>query len=424
MEIKGKKIVGVTYKQLIPLVKKYAENDEAVLLVGETGSGKEVFANLYMDSSERKGEKVAENCASLPDQLLQSAVFGHVKGAFTDAKENRQGLLRTCNNGILFLDKLGDASPNFQAAILRVAEGHGFRPLGSDNEVQVNTKIIAATNKPMEIREDLKHRFIILPIPPLQKFDIPALAEHFFGKPLKGNILEELMARDYPGNIRDLEKYCEKLRAERGETIFSKSISDSKYEKIEAGTFDYKRFKREFSIWDKYINPILHKYDLKYRYKYFPLPTLAKANVQKEDLTTAQIMARKHGYKTSTPDPAKDISNLIRKLLIGKGEEKILKQFMNLMDSFFNEGTLPLLLENLGRYIGLDEQAQKAKPDLVPLLDLNFKEALKQFEVEYFNYHLRIHNQDRLETAKAIGMVKKTLDSRLRNLRIPSKSEE
>ncbi len=423
MEIKRKKIVGVAYKQLIPLVRKYAEEDIAVLLVGETGSGKEVFANLYMDSSKRQGNKITENCASHPDQLLQSAVFGYKKGAFTDAKENREGLLKTGNNGILFLDELGDASPDFQAAILRVVEGHGFRPLGSDDEVTVNTKIIAATNNHVKIREDLRHRFKMLPIPPLQKFDIPALAEHFLGKPLKKSVLEELMARDYPGNIRELEQYCRELKAERGETIFSKSISDSKYEKIDAGTFDYKRFREEFSIWDKYINPILQKYDLKYRYKYFPLPTFEN-NKKEGDLTNGQVIARRHGYKITIPDPAKDILNLIRKLLIGKGEEKILKQFMNLMDGFFNEGTLPLLLENLSRYIGLDEQTQKAKPDLVALFDLNFHEALKKFEAEYLNYHLRIHNHNRVETAKALGMVKKTLDGRIRNLKIPSKSEE
>ena len=150
------KIVGAAYKQLIPLVKKYAQNEEPILLVGETGSGKEVFAKLYMNSSNRQGTKMTRNCAAYSDELLRSEIFGHVKGAFTGAIEKRKGLLRACQDGIVFLDELGEASPGFQAAILRVSEGNSFSPVGSDEELTVNTLIIAATNNPTKVREELK----------------------------------------------------------------------------------------------------------------------------------------------------------------------------------------------------------------------------------------------------------------------------
>jgi len=172
---KGKEeIIGRAYEDLKILVRKYAKHDIPVLFTGEMGSGKEKFAKLYMTLSTRKGKKMTTSCAGLPNDMLWSEVFGHVKGAFTGAIQPRKGRLQSCDGGILFLDELGDASAEFQAAILRVAEGNSFSHLGSDEEeISVDTLVIAATNKPGNIREDLKQRFVILPVPPLQKFDIP-----------------------------------------------------------------------------------------------------------------------------------------------------------------------------------------------------------------------------------------------------------
>jgi len=236
------KIIGNAYQKVISHIKKYAENDLQVLFIGETGSGKELFARLYMNRSKRRGKKQTVNCAAWPEQLLRSEVFGHVKGAYTDAVVDRKGYLKTCDNGILFLDELGDASPEFQAAILRVSEMNSFNALGSDKEEKPDTLIIAATNRPNQIRQDLKMRFRIIPIPPLQKFDIPALSKHFLGKPLREDILKELMERQYPGNVRELESTCKELKARRGSDIFSKRESSLN---ISQGDFDYDRYERE-----------------------------------------------------------------------------------------------------------------------------------------------------------------------------------
>ena len=162
-------IIGEAYRELQEIVKKYAEEDLPVLFSGDTGTGKELFLKLYMDSSKRLGKKKTINCAALSDELLRSEVFGHEKGAFTGAIKDRKGLLETCNGGILALDEIGDATPQFQAAILRVSEGNSYFTLGSDEQKTSDTLIIAATNKVKGLRQDLMERFHILHIPPLQK---------------------------------------------------------------------------------------------------------------------------------------------------------------------------------------------------------------------------------------------------------------
>jgi len=205
---------------------------------------------------------------------LESDFFGYEKGAFTGAIKDQDGMIRACREGILCLDELGDASEHLQAAILRVSEGGSFKPLGSDKEVNAedyDTLIIAATNKPDKIREEINYRFHILPVPPLQEFDIPELAMHFLGKPLNEGVLKELMARDYPGNVRELKKCCERLRLERGDGIFSEKSAASIFA---ATTFDYKRYRKELQTWNKYLQPIIDKYDLDFlKYKYLPALT-------------------------------------------------------------------------------------------------------------------------------------------------------
>ena len=133
----AEQIVGEAYTEVKKLVKQYASEDLPVLLVGETGTGKELLARLYMEENVRKGKKLTGSCAEITETLLRSEIFGHVKGSFTDAIANREGKLATCDKGILFLDELGKASKEFQAAILRVTEQNSFSPVGSDEEKKV-----------------------------------------------------------------------------------------------------------------------------------------------------------------------------------------------------------------------------------------------------------------------------------------------
>ncbi|MDD5476374.1 MAG: sigma 54-interacting transcriptional regulator, partial [Syntrophales bacterium] len=171
-----KEIYGQAYQALKRMVKKYAASDLSVLFYGETGTGKELFAQYYMKHcNERPDKKTIRtvNCAAFTEQLLHSEIFGHAKGAFTGAATNRPGILKTCAGGIVFLDELGKASLQFQAAILRVAQGDSFRQVGSDKEEKnTNVRIIGATTNLSSIIEELKHRFIIVRIPSLQKEDI------------------------------------------------------------------------------------------------------------------------------------------------------------------------------------------------------------------------------------------------------------
>lgn len=190
-------IIGQAYEDLKELVKKYAIEDKPVLFVGETGSGKELFAKLFMTTSNRKGKKITINCASFSDELLYAEIFGHTKGAFTGATKERDGKIKACNDGVLFLDELGDASYKLQAAVLRVSEGNSYCPVGSDQEKEVNTLIIAATSKAKNVREDLKMRFHVLQIPPLQKSDIPVLAEYFCRRIPNKEVLDELLSCEY-----------------------------------------------------------------------------------------------------------------------------------------------------------------------------------------------------------------------------------
>lgn len=191
-EPKSEEIIGQAYKEPKRLTEQFAKSDYSVLFVGETGSGKERFAQRYMKKNPRHGEKRSINCAAFTDELLGSEVFGHVKGAFTGAVKSRDGLLTACKDGVLFLDELGAASSAFQTTLLRVREDQKYSPVGADSEKESDVRLIAATNDLSGIREDLKQAFNIIVIPPLQAFDIPLLAEHFLERPLTENALNEL----------------------------------------------------------------------------------------------------------------------------------------------------------------------------------------------------------------------------------------
>lgn len=216
-------------KQVLSTAQKVAASDATVHISGPSGSGKELIAHLVHSESPRKDAPyVVVNCASIPDALLESELFGHEKGAFTNAYQMKQGLVEVANMGTLFLDEIGDISPSIQPKLLRFLETGEFRRVGGTTAMRVDIRIISATNKDLNeevkagrFREDLLYRLnvVTLQIPPLKerREDIPFLVEHFLTakqktkipKKISDDALHLLMQYDWPGNIRELEHALE-----------------------------------------------------------------------------------------------------------------------------------------------------------------------------------------------------------------------
>lgn len=218
-------------QKLFKILDQVALSDSTVLIEGETGTGKELMAKAIHSLSARKNEPfIAVNCGALPDNLLESELFGYKAGAFTDARSDKPGMFDAAAGGTILLDEIGDTSSAFQVRLLRVLEEKEFQPLGSTEKVKTNTRVIAATNRNLEamvkdstFRKDLFYRINIvsLKLPPLRKRteDIPLLVERFIskmntikGKAISGVSTEAmriLLAHDYPGNIRELENIIE-----------------------------------------------------------------------------------------------------------------------------------------------------------------------------------------------------------------------
>ena len=228
-------IVGTSgaLRRALEVVEKVADTDSTVLVTGESGSGKELIARaLHFNSRRSDRMLVTVNCGAIPEELLESELFGHVKGAFTNAVSQREGRFSVANGGTLFLDEIGDMSPNLQVKLLRVLQDKRFEPVGSSKTVEVDVRLIAATNQDLEVairerrfREDLFYRLNVIPIevPPLRdrREDIPLLAQHFVeriaaekDKPVDGiaqDALDRLCDHDWPGNVRELENLIERL---------------------------------------------------------------------------------------------------------------------------------------------------------------------------------------------------------------------
>lgn len=216
-------------QELLRTLPKIAETNSNVLITGESGTGKEFFATALHNLSPRKENNfVAINCASLPEGLLESELFGHMKGAFTGAVSNKQGLFEIADKGTLFLDEIGDMPLSLQAKLLRVLENGTFRRVGGTGDIKVDVRIIAATNKNLKeeietgrFREDLFYRLNVIPIhlPALRerKEDIPLLVDYFIKKfsksPKKISPGAMKIFMDYPwkGNIRELENVIERI---------------------------------------------------------------------------------------------------------------------------------------------------------------------------------------------------------------------
>ncbi len=228
----NKNVIGdsPSFKQILETVEKVAPTESNILIQGPTGSGKEVIANLIFQKSLRKDKPfVALDCASIPDSLLESEIFGHERGAFTDAMVLKHGLVEIANNGTLFLDEVGDISPSIQPKLLRFLQTGEFRRIGGTQVLNVNVRVIAATNKDLKqavkegtFREDLLFRLnvITLNLPSLseRKEDIPALVNYFLEtksrtrepKEVSDEAMRKLIEYYWPGNVRELENVIER----------------------------------------------------------------------------------------------------------------------------------------------------------------------------------------------------------------------
>jgi two-component system response regulator HupR/HoxA len=219
-------------QEVFRLVRKVIPNNTTVLLLGETGTGKELIARAIHYNGPRKDRMfVTQNCGALPDTLLESELFGHVKGAFTGAAGDKKGLFELADGGTIFLDEISDTSPAMQQRLLRVLQEGEIHPLGSEETGKVDVRVISAANRDLEqairegrFRQDLYYRLNVFPIriPPLRerRQDIPPLAEFFLekyaqklgktGLKLSPEAVSVLMAADFPGNVRQLENLLER----------------------------------------------------------------------------------------------------------------------------------------------------------------------------------------------------------------------
>ncbi|MBL9044868.1 MAG: sigma 54-interacting transcriptional regulator [Myxococcales bacterium] len=211
-------------------IEVFAPTTNSILILGESGVGKEVVAQAIHKLSRRSGKLVATNCANIEKTLADSTLFGHKRGAFTGATEDRAGLFQTAHTGTLFLDEVGELAKDVQSKFLRALETKAFLPLGREHEVHSDARCIAATNVALtqavdegRFREDLYYRLagVLLEVPPLRdrRDDILLLAQHFLPSPLKltAQLAEALMLHSWPGNVRELRslmaKVCELARA-------------------------------------------------------------------------------------------------------------------------------------------------------------------------------------------------------------------
>lgn len=229
----GRSMIGGSseIKKVYHIIYKLSKVETAVLVRGESGTGKELVARaLHYNSSRKKGPFVAVNCAAIPENLIESELFGHERGAFTGAEKRKVGKFQFADGGTLFLDEIGDISQSMQVTLLRVLQEKMFTPIGSNLELKADVRIIAATNKPLErlirdgsFRSDLFYRLNILPIilPPLRdrQSDIPPLTEFMINKfnkehdrrirNLDAKAMKILLKYSWPGNIRELENVIE-----------------------------------------------------------------------------------------------------------------------------------------------------------------------------------------------------------------------
>lgn len=238
-------------RELFEMITKVAGSNATVLIQGESGTGKELAARALHQLSDRSSKNfVPVNCAAIPDDLLESELFGHVKGSFTGAYANRAGRFEMADRGTLFLDEIGDMKANLQVKLLRVLQNREFEPVGASKSQKVDVRIVAATNKNLEemvanrdFREDLFYRLSVIPvmIPPLRerRGDIPLLIQAFLTRfnsdkrhVVKGfsrEVLDILSSYEWPGNVRELENLVERLVILKGSGVVTPDDLPEKY---------------------------------------------------------------------------------------------------------------------------------------------------------------------------------------------------
>jgi len=225
-------------RAVFDLIERVADSDSTVIINGETGTGKGMLARAVHQLSNRRDKPfVTINCGTIPENLLESELFGHVRGAFTGAAATKPGKFDIANGGTIFLDEIGDMSPDLQVKLLRVLEEREFEPVGGCRTVKVDVRIIAATHRDLEeavqkgtFREDLFYRLFVIPVtlPALRerRLDIPLLTEHFrehFSREKRREVsgitpeaTELLIRYDWPGNVRELKNMLERLVVLKG----------------------------------------------------------------------------------------------------------------------------------------------------------------------------------------------------------------
>ena len=240
------KIIGesVSIIEINNIIEKVAKTDAKVLITGPNGSGKELVANqIHINSSRHQGPFIEVNCAAIPSELIESELFGHIKGAFTSAIKDKIGKFEAASGGTIFLDEIGDMSLSAQSKVLRALQQHKIQKVGSEKDLNVDVRVIAATNKNLKeeiklnnFREDLFHRLAVIEInvPSLNQrsTDIPLLIDHFLNeisrdskntyKDIEDSAVKLLQKFDWSGNVRELRNVMERL------TILSENIIISK----------------------------------------------------------------------------------------------------------------------------------------------------------------------------------------------------
>ncbi|MCJ8154313.1 sigma-54 dependent transcriptional regulator [Chryseobacterium sp. SSA4.19] len=234
-------------KKIQDMIEKVAASDARVLITGPNGAGKELVAHAIHNQSDRaRGPMVEVNCAAIPSELIESELFGHVKGSFTGAIKDKQGKFEQANGGTIFLDEIGDMSLIAQAKVLRALQESKVSPVGSDKEIKVDVRVLAATNKNMQkeieagrFREDLYHRLSVIEIyvPSLdeRKEDIALLVDHFSGiiadehgtavKKFDDQAVEALKALSWTGNVRELRNVVERLIILGGNSVSADDVA-------------------------------------------------------------------------------------------------------------------------------------------------------------------------------------------------------
>lgn len=219
-------------QELFDMIRLVADSSATVLIQGESGTGKELVARTIHELSDRRRRPfVVVDCGSLPETLLESELFGHVRGAFTGAAANKRGLFEAADDGTIFLDEIGDTTPTFQAKLLRVLQEGEIKPVGGTERIRIHARIVSATNKDLAelvkiktFRQDLYYRLAVLPLflPPLRdrREDIPLLVQRFLAascerhrqrpRTISPEVLRALSEAPWPGNVRELQHYIER----------------------------------------------------------------------------------------------------------------------------------------------------------------------------------------------------------------------